>query len=93
MKKILVTGSTGFVGSHLVEFLLKEKNHKIQNFKSKTKTKTIDKLWQLQSQLNKHLELIYFNKINKANTLAMHLFMTILLSFAVFQMMKLRIMC
>jgi len=29
MKKILVTGSTGFVGSHLVEFLLKKKNYKI----------------------------------------------------------------
>lgn len=29
MKKILVTGSTGFVGSHLVDYLLKKKNIKI----------------------------------------------------------------
>lgn len=29
IKKILVTGSTGFVGSHLVEYLLKKKKYKI----------------------------------------------------------------
>jgi GDP-4-dehydro-6-deoxy-D-mannose reductase len=33
MKKILITGITGFVGSHLADFLLKETDHKIYGLK------------------------------------------------------------
>ena len=33
MKKILITGITGFVGSHLADFLLQKKNIKIFGLK------------------------------------------------------------
>lgn len=37
MKKVIVTGATGFIGSHLVEYLLEEKNHIILIVRNKSK--------------------------------------------------------
>lgn len=45
MKKILITGITGFVGSHLAEFLLKHKNIKIYGIiRWRSKTENIDNI-------------------------------------------------
>jgi nucleoside-diphosphate-sugar epimerase len=73
MKKILVTGSAGFIASHLIEELLKDQNNciiGIDNFYSGTKEnlefiKSIDKenrfqIYKLIIILNKQ-----FYKINK----------------------------